>query len=406
MRAALLTACRVTREPAPSLLADRVFAQRSILFHQVRFALSQECEQIVILCQLCRPNLTDIQQLATQSRAELRVLAEDDTVVGYFAAHDCVLVCEDGVMPDVAWQSVLLERPGKVLAYPATKAVPLGFERIDAKHAWAGYAQIDGAGLEGLAALPDDIDIPSALMRIALQTGAAIQSLPFDPSSQTMRLREPNDAALQEMGDEWLVRQLRLTGFAAPVTAVLQRLFANLPRRILLARSTKIAIMATVAGMTPLSLLLAYVQHAILAFVALVAAAIALVALSTINRFEAILSYRGPASHDRLTMAFQIAIIGSIALTNRDIAPPLVRFFAPMVMFGLITLVQRSGDNCISTIAHDLALLSLLLLVASFFSATLGATMLVSLAFLAVLLFEKPLRNGRTESMRTANSRR
>ena len=405
MRAALLTACRVTREAAPSLLADRVFAQRSILFHQVRFALSQECEQIVILCQRRRPNLTDIQQLVTQSRAELRVLAEDDTVVGYFAAHDCVLVCEDGVMPDVAWQSVLLERRRNVLAYPATKAVPLGFERIDAEHAWAGYAQIDGAVFERLAALPDDIDIPSAIMRIALQTGAAIQSLPFDPSSQTMRLHEANDAALREVGDEWLVRQLRLTGFAAPVTAVLQRVFANLPRRILLASTIKTGMMVTVAGMTPLSLLLAYFQHPILAFVALVAGAIALVALSTIDRFEAILIHRGPASHDWLTMAFQIAAVGSIALANRDIAPPVVGIFVPIVMFGLITLVQRSGNVRISTLAHDLALLSLILLVASFFSATLGATMLVSLSFLAVLLFEKPLRNGRTGSTRPAKPR-
>jgi hypothetical protein len=67
-------------------------------------------------------------------------------------------------------------------------------ELIDAHHAWAGFACIDGALVRKTATIPGDWALGPTLLRLALQAGAARLDVTSDPAFVVTHIRKRSDA--------------------------------------------------------------------------------------------------------------------------------------------------------------------------------------------------------------------
>lgn len=147
----------------------------------------------------------------------LRVLAQ-------VTADDDVIMIADGVLPDrAALIEGLSDRPA-VLAFPAEPALAQGFERIDATRAWSGALRTRGDAVARLADLPADCDIASALLRIALQSGARVVELDAALLVESTWQRRVDRRTAQAAERRWVMRQVRPAPFAAPGQALIDRI--------------------------------------------------------------------------------------------------------------------------------------------------------------------------------------
>ncbi|TCD05283.1 hypothetical protein EYB45_07320 [Erythrobacteraceae bacterium CFH 75059] len=114
-------------------------------------------------------------------------------------------------------------RHNQILTANAAAAIPLGFERIDARRAWAGIMTVPGTCVAGLAALPPDSDAASALLRLALIGGTP--DAPVDPWLELGQLHMPRNAGeVAALAEARLQRLSHDGGHTAPLQRMLRAL--------------------------------------------------------------------------------------------------------------------------------------------------------------------------------------
>lgn len=146
--------------------------------HQLGLALALECQRIVCVAREVSQDLIALQHEAEGAGARLHVISNARALAGLVSANDELIVLAEGLLAVPAGAIGLLEAGQAVLVQPIESGLAAGFERIDLNHASAGAMRIPGRLVEGLSELPADCDIPSALMRVALQAGTAMEPVP------------------------------------------------------------------------------------------------------------------------------------------------------------------------------------------------------------------------------------
>lgn len=146
--------------------------------HQLGIALALECQRVICLAREVTQDLIALQHEAEDKGARLHVVPGSRALAGLVTANDELIVFTEGLLAAPQEAIALLENGHSVLVQPIESGLAAGFERIDINHAAAGALRVPGRLVENLADLPPDVDIPSALTRIALQSGIAMQSVP------------------------------------------------------------------------------------------------------------------------------------------------------------------------------------------------------------------------------------
>ena len=148
-------------------------AGRPLADFQVRSLAAVGAAPIVLLCD---DPPTAMVQLVDQLRGEGLpvVLAEgaSEAAARYESDH-ALLLLADGIAPDMADLGRLAEAGGPMILTVPDDSDHERYERIDLESRWAGLARITGEDVGSTAAMLGDWDLPSTLLRRAVQAGAA-----------------------------------------------------------------------------------------------------------------------------------------------------------------------------------------------------------------------------------------
>jgi hypothetical protein len=133
---------------------------------------------VICVAREIMPELIALQHEAERAGIRLHVIPGQRALAGLVTVNDELFVFTEGLLAAPQEAIGLLEVGHGVLVQPIESGLAAGFERIDINHAAAGLMRVPGRLVERLAELPPDVDIPSALTRIALQAGVAMQPVP------------------------------------------------------------------------------------------------------------------------------------------------------------------------------------------------------------------------------------
>lgn len=228
MRIALLSALADRNEAGGASVGERLafrrFAGKSVLAHQIDCAAQLACTRALCLASGMGPDLSLAKAYAERSGLRFDAVDSLPRLASQVTSDDEVVVIADGVLPDrAAVVDALNARPG-VLAFPSEPAIELGFERIDADRAWSGVLRTRGESVARLMDLPEDCDLSSSLLRIALQQGGRV--IEADPKllvEGTWQRRIENRPSV-DVEWRWITRQVQPAPFSAPGRALADRI--------------------------------------------------------------------------------------------------------------------------------------------------------------------------------------
>lgn len=224
MRIALLSALADPSASAGERPAFRRFAGKSVLAHQIDCVALLGCTRVVCISPTTGPDLATAKSYAERQGLKFDSVKDLLRLTAQVTADDEVVFLSDGLLPDREnLVSALAARPG-VLAFPDDPAVSQGYERLDATRAWSGALRARGDSVARLADMPDDCDVGSTLLRIALQSGTRV--LELDPAllaDQAWQRRVDRQVA-QASEWRWITRQVSPAPFIAPGTALTERM--------------------------------------------------------------------------------------------------------------------------------------------------------------------------------------
>ncbi|KPQ22795.1 MAG: hypothetical protein HLUCCX21_05980 [Porphyrobacter sp. HL-46] len=239
MRTALIAALKRTANGA--LRAELPLAGRSVLARQVDVLRAQGCERILCLCGRVDGEVLRVQQAVEASDGTFQALRGFLHLPALVRADDDLIILADGVLPDPELVRALFpggaQPPRFVAALPSDSPLvahhPDDFERIDARHHWAGLLAMRGAPVQQLADFPPDADAVSLLLRLALQAGTPCRALSgTDPACEAWLLADdPDTLALQEQA--LIKRAAGHADWRAPMMALANRLVEKLMPRAL-----------------------------------------------------------------------------------------------------------------------------------------------------------------------------
>lgn len=151
---------------------------RSVLRHQIGFALSLGCKRIVVMAEGVSGELVGLQHVVEAGQAQFHVVATARALAPLIHPEDDVVVLGDGLlaMPEALREH--LDAGPVLLTLPVELALPLGFERIDINHAFAAAMRFPGRMAAALADLPPEWNVQSALLRLATQARISQRSVP------------------------------------------------------------------------------------------------------------------------------------------------------------------------------------------------------------------------------------
>lgn len=150
----------------------------SVIRHQLALAVAMDCQRLICLARGSTADVIALQHAAEAAGLRFNLVTGPTGLLGQVTANDELIVLADGLLIAASAARPLLDAGHAVLVQPAETGIPAGFERIDINRASAGMLRIPGRLVERLADLPPDCDVPSALMRIAVQAGVAMREVP------------------------------------------------------------------------------------------------------------------------------------------------------------------------------------------------------------------------------------
>jgi hypothetical protein len=187
--------------------------------HQLGIALALECQRVICIAREVVPELIALQHEAERVGMRLHVIPGPRALAGLVTGNDELIVFTEGLLAAPQEAIGLLEAGQGVLVQPIESGLAAGFERIDINHAAAGLMRIPGRLVDGLAELPPDVDIPSALTRIALQAGIAMAPVPAASREGARWKLIHDEVEAHEIEDAWI--RLHMGEAALPTPGVL-----------------------------------------------------------------------------------------------------------------------------------------------------------------------------------------
>ena len=224
MLAGLIFATEDAEDRPDALAATLPFGGMTLLEYQSRLLATVGVAHLMIAVQRVTPAL-----LGAVSRIGARGIAIDIVRSAEEAAAKAhplaqVIVVADGlVTTDAVMEWIVAEGHEALLVARDSDGAP-GVERVDASHHWAGLARVPAKRIADVAAMPDDYDFQSTLLRHSSQAGALQLVLPAATArtrhgversaAALMRRSKAVLAALSDRRTAWIDRFL-----FTPVTA-------------------------------------------------------------------------------------------------------------------------------------------------------------------------------------------
>ncbi|MEG3082440.1 hypothetical protein U1707_02180 [Sphingomonas sp. PB2P12] len=162
------------------MAATLPFSGVTLIEYQARLLIAAGVSQVIVVIARLTPELlgainrigrrgvsVDTVRSATEAVEKLHPLAR-------------VLMLGDGlVTTDAIVKAMAAEEGDCLLVVPEADAGP-GFERVGGQMAWAGVARLGASRIAEVAGLPQDYDLQSSLLRLAVQSRATQVLLPTD----------------------------------------------------------------------------------------------------------------------------------------------------------------------------------------------------------------------------------
>ncbi|MCY1671644.1 hypothetical protein OVA07_11560 [Novosphingobium sp. SL115] len=249
MRVAVLSLIESAGDEPDVLRGYLPIGGRSILRHQIGLALSLGCKRIVVMAEAISGELVAMQHAAERGGAQFHVIATARMLAPLLLPDDDVFVLGDGllVMPDAARE--MLDAGPVVLTLPVETALPLGFERIDINYAFAAAMRFPGRVAAGLAELPPEWNVQSALLRLAAQARIAHRGVPASLLNDGRWNIVRTEAEAHRVERQWL--NLHTTKSSAGSATPGERLTTLIVRRLgpaMLHAGTRPALAGVAAG--------------------------------------------------------------------------------------------------------------------------------------------------------------
>lgn len=178
MRVAVLSLIEAAGDDPDALRGSLLIGGRSLLRHQIGFALSIGCKRIVLMAEGISGELVALQHVVEAGAAQFHVVATARALVPLIQPEDDVFVLGDGLLAMPAGLRDMLDAGPVLLTFPEESAVPHGFERIDINSAFAAAMRFPGRIAAALADLPPEWNTQSALLRLAVQSRIPQRSVP------------------------------------------------------------------------------------------------------------------------------------------------------------------------------------------------------------------------------------
>ena len=392
MRIALLSTLDRRSHPSGPRPAFAQFAGTMVVERELELALQLGCERIVCLVDAVEREVIELQHRAERAGVKFRAVRHASELMGAVTAEDEVLVIAPGVLPDDDAVATALERKA-VLSFPAELAVPLGYERIDLELAWAGVMLVPGHLVERLSQLPDDVDVPSSMMRLALQSGTRIVPVAPELLKEGQWHLDADRKALEMREKRWIDTQRRNIAFRAPGLAIAERAGARLARDIVGTPAEKLPIYAAISCVIGALGTAAFGYPAIALGLATMTALLGHMGqvVGRVSRLGKPRKTPGPIERFLGHLVDPLFIILLIVAAPEQFG--ILRAFVPIMLFGLLRLGEQYGSETWRDSYADRIFLGLMLSAAAAFS--LSTEMAAALALIALASrFVKPVRGG------------
>jgi hypothetical protein len=365
----------------------------TIARQQLGLALAMGSQRIICVAREITPELIALQHEAERVGAHFHIVAGPRALAGLITANDDLLALSEGLLADPQEAMALLEPGQAVLVQPVEIGVAAGYERIDLNHAGAGAFRIPGRLVERLLELPPDCDVPSALTRIALQAGVAMQEVPAAARDGARWRLIRDEAQAHAIEHDWLRLHMGERGAPTPATLLSRFGLWTLGSSLLHGGSgSRVALLAALAALL-MALGSGWLGFAVFGFVLLALAAALGESAAILRRIERTSLSLPPASVSPETVLGWLIDLALVALVVRG--TPLMpwesltgRVFAPLMLVLLIRLAPRLVDRAWSPWIEDRVVLAVLLAVAAGVGFLTEAVQLLAVALaLAGLLF-------------------
>lgn len=197
--AALICAYHDAPDAPGGLRATLPLAGRTLIERQARMAAQAGASPIVILVERVPAELTAVIDRLRSEAVSVLIARSAADAAQAVSPEDRLLVVADGLIAEAAHVSRLLSVGGSALLTVPEGGADERFERIDGEARWAGLALLDGAALHQTAAMLQDWDLQSTLLRRAVQSGARQLAMRADsPEVPVVIAERQSDLALTQ----------------------------------------------------------------------------------------------------------------------------------------------------------------------------------------------------------------
>jgi hypothetical protein len=169
---ALICAYHESSDPGVGLRATLPLAGRTLVERQVRLAAEAGAKPVILVIDRESPELANAFNRLRAEGLDILVVRSAGEAARAVQTNDPVLLIADGLLTDGNQVRRLIEAGGAALLTVSGHHFDDRFERIDAESCWGGLAMIDGQTLKHVAAMLQDWDLQSTLLRRAVQNGA------------------------------------------------------------------------------------------------------------------------------------------------------------------------------------------------------------------------------------------
>lgn len=176
--AALICATAPSVDPGHGPRGQLAFAGASLLEYQARQARDAGASQLLIMVDAVTPTLSRAVDALHADGLKVHLIRDMASLVREAPRDADVLLFADGAIVDQRHIDGLAKAEGAALLVAEDGSTTAHFERIDGVHRWVGVARLSPDMLFGTLDLIGDWDVPSTLMRAAVQQGARRVAVP------------------------------------------------------------------------------------------------------------------------------------------------------------------------------------------------------------------------------------
>jgi hypothetical protein len=354
-----------------------------IVEHQLLWAVQLGAERIIFLSPSMPGALLQYVDQLKDDGVAAEIVRSAADLMQYATATDEVIFIGDGILPRGEFLDILADNDRELIFVVDNAEQYSDFELIDLNHRWLGVATIQASRLAELADVPDDWDVGSALLRVAVQAGARRESITGTAIANGILAFLQNDDHIADFEQKRLRNPERVEG-----NFLSRFLFQPLQNRLIpklwRMRSSAIYVKVACVGTGLFGVLAAWFG--------LTGTALILIFLtSVIQDLSQNLTAHRPVSKGRKWLAsgaLMLTTLGLVSIVKNESSlsllwPNIVVLI--IVMASLWLAKFRGKDGVLDLIKPDISLIILLLLcfhLLGLFSVGLNVMALFGMAFL------------------------